>query len=65
MKKVWCLALAFIMLTSTVLATSTQQKLNNTKNEVKNVQSQISKNEKEQKNILKEINQLDTSINNT
>jgi len=65
MKKVWCLALAVIMLTSTVLATSTQQKLNNTKNEVKNVQSQISKNEKEQKNILKEINQLDTSINNT
>lgn len=65
MKRVWCLALALIMLTSTVLATSTQQKLNNTKSEVKNVQSQINKNEQEQKNILKEINQLDSSINNT
>ena len=65
MKRVWCLVLAFTILTSTVLATSTQNKLNQTKNEIKDIQSQINKNESEQKNTLKEINSLDSSINST
>ena len=58
MKRIWCLALALIMLTSTVLASSTQNKLNQTKDEIKDVQSQIKNNEKEQKNTLNEINSL-------
>ena len=50
MKKVWCLILAFTILTSTVLAATTQDKLNQAKDELKNIQSQINKNEQEQKN---------------
>ena len=65
MKRIWCLALAFIMLTSSVFASSTQNKLNNTKNEIKDVQSQIKQNESAQKDTLKEINSLDNSINST
>lgn len=65
MKRVWCLFLAVSILTSTVFATSTQNKLNQTKNEIKDIQSQINKNEKEQKNTLNQINNLDSSINDT
>ena len=65
MKRIWCLVLAITLLTSSVLAASTKDKLNATKNEIKDVQSQINKNEKEQKNTLKEINSLDNSIVST
>lgn len=65
MKRIWCLALALIMLTSSVFASSTQNKLNNTKNEIKDVQSQIKQNEAAQKDTLSEINSLDNSINST
>lgn len=62
MKRIGCLVLAFVLLTSTVLAASTKDKLNSTKNEIKDIQSQINKNEQAQKNTLSEINSLDSSI---
>ncbi|MBO5142360.1 MAG: peptidoglycan DD-metalloendopeptidase family protein [Clostridia bacterium] len=65
MKKIWCLVLAITILTSTVFAASTKDKLNATKSEIKNVQTQINKNEKEQKDTLTEISNLDSSINST
>lgn len=65
MKKIWCLILSIVILTSTVFATSTQNKLNQAKDNIKDVQSQIKNNETAQKNTLKEINSLDSSINST
>ena len=65
MKRLWCLVVATTILTSTVLAASTQDKLNEAKNNLKDIQSQISANEKEQKNTLSQINNLDNSINTT
>lgn len=65
MKRLWCLVVVTTILTSTVLAASTQDKLNEAKNNLKDIQSQISANEKEQKNTLSQINNLDNSINTT
>lgn len=65
MKRVVSFILATMFLASSVLATSTKDKLNQTKNELKGAQSALNENKAEQKDVLKEINNLDNSINTT
>jgi len=65
MKRVLSFILATMILASTVLATSTKDKLNQAKENLKDAQSALNENKAEQKDVLKEINTLDDSINTT
>lgn len=65
MKRVISFVLATLLLTSSVLAATTQQKLDQTKDSLKDAQSALNENKAEQKDVLKQINNLDASINTT
>lgn len=63
MKKIISIFILLIMLSTTVLATSTQQKLNNTNSQLKDEKSKLSTVRTQKNNTLSQINSLDTSIN--
>lgn len=65
MKRIVSFLVAISMLTSVAVAATTQQQLDDAKNNLSGVQSQIDKNEKEQKSVLAEMDSLDTNINAT
>ncbi len=65
MKKMFCLVLAIVMLSSFAFATSNEQKLKDTKNSISKAQNEIKQNETEQKNVRSQINSLEKSINTT
>lgn len=67
MKKAISIILVFVILYSniSIAATSKEQQLQDTKKSITSAQSQIKENEKEQKNVLSQINTIDNSINDT
>ena len=66
MKRLISLLLAILILSPTVIAaTSKEQQLKDTKNNITNTQKEIKENESKQKSVLNEINDLDKNINDT
>ncbi len=65
MKKLFILIVALLILSSATFASSNEQKLKDTKNNISKAQSQIKQNETEQKNVRSQINNLEVSINTT
>ena len=63
MKKVISIFMLLMIFTTTVFATSTQQKLNNTNSQLKDKKSELSTIKTQKNNTLAQINSLDTSIN--
>ena len=67
MKKIIAISLIFVILSSTVLATSSsiQNQLNSTKNQLDGKKNELKNNQSEQKTVLNEIATLDQNINTT
>ena len=63
MKRIVSIFVLLILITTTVFANSTQQKLNSTQNQIKDAKNELNSVKAEQNATLKQINNLDTSIN--
>lgn len=65
MKKIISLVLAGMMLMSSAFAATAKEKLDATNKSIKDIQSQISSKESEQKKLMTEINNIEKTINAT
>ena len=65
MKKFLSFMLAISILTSTTMAVTTKDKLDQTQSEIKGIQSQKNENKAEQKNLLNELDNIGSTINTT